>query len=91
MMQQIESANMFPNVQANLKKLYSRGAVIGAGIDIGGTATGFLGRIGTLEKGKLADLIAVDGDPLKDLGVLTKPAMVMKGGVLIRHPGASPA
>jgi imidazolonepropionase-like amidohydrolase len=42
-------------------------------------------EIGTIEKGKLADLIVVDGDPLADLGVLrddTKIRMVVKEGVV---------
>jgi len=40
-------------------------------------------KLGTLEKGKLADLIIVEGDPLKDIKILqdkTKIKMVFKGG-----------
>ena len=40
--------------------------------------------IGSVEKGKLADLIAIDGDPLQDVGLLqdaSKLRLVMKGGV----------
>jgi imidazolonepropionase-like amidohydrolase len=39
-------------------------------------------RIGTLEQGKLADLVVVDGDPAKDIAVLQDRARlsVMKGG-----------
>ena len=32
--------------------------------------------IGTIEKGKLADLLAVKGDPLKDIGVLKSKKML---------------
>ncbi len=42
-----------------------------------------LGRdddLGTLESGKLADLIIVEGDPLEDISVLRRPWVVMKGG-----------
>lgn len=37
-------------------------------------------RVGTLEPGKQADLVAVDGDPLRDVTVLKRIAFVMKGG-----------
>ena len=36
--------------------------------------------IGTLQPGKLADLVVVNGDPLRDLGVLRDVALVMQGG-----------
>lgn len=38
--------------------------------------------LGSIEKGKLADLVAVPGNPLKDIGLLEKPSFVMKGGVV---------
>jgi len=44
-------------------------------------------RLGTLETGKLADLIVVDGDPLADIKILQdrkKIQLVMKGGEIIR-------
>jgi imidazolonepropionase-like amidohydrolase len=37
-------------------------------------------RLGTLEDGMLADLIAVDGDPLSDISVLERVTMVIKNG-----------
>jgi hypothetical protein len=39
--------------------------------------------IGTLERGKEADLIAVRGNPLADIRALASTAMVMKGGTVI--------
>jgi len=42
-------------------------------------------RIGTIEQGKAADLIAVDGDPLKDVRELAKVRFVMKSGQVIRN------
>ncbi len=40
---------------------------------------------GALESGKLADVIAIDGDPLKDVKALEKVVFVMKGGVVVRQ------
>jgi imidazolonepropionase-like amidohydrolase len=39
-------------------------------------------QIGTIEAGKFADIVAVPGDPLKDITVLNKVDFVMKGGVV---------
>jgi imidazolonepropionase-like amidohydrolase len=39
--------------------------------------------IGTLEKGKSADLLVVDGNPLENIEVLSKTRMVINRGVLI--------
>ncbi|SEW13592.1 amidohydrolase family protein [Luteibacter sp. 329MFSha] len=49
-------------------------------------------RIGQLKPGLDADIIAVQGDPTKDVGSLARVAFVMKGGVVYRGPGvrASP-
>lgn len=42
-------------------------------------------RLGTIEVGKLADIIAVHGDPLKDVTALEHTSFVMKGGVIIKN------
>lgn len=41
-------------------------------------------RVGALDPGKFADLIAVDGDPLTDLTVLQQVKFVMKGGTVVK-------
>ena len=41
---------------------------------------GLADRIGTIAPGYKADLIAVQGDPLKDIGAMEKVVFVMKGG-----------
>jgi len=42
-------------------------------------------ELGTLEPGKLADVLIVDGDPLEDLQVLSQVRLVIHGGVIIRQ------
>jgi imidazolonepropionase-like amidohydrolase len=44
---------------------------------------GWSDRVGTLEQGKFADIVAVNGDPLKDVTLLQSPVMVMKGGSVV--------
>ncbi len=42
-------------------------------------------NIGSIEKGKLADVIAVDGDPVKDIKVMGNVKFVMKAGAIIKN------
>jgi imidazolonepropionase-like amidohydrolase len=42
--------------------------------------------VGAIEVGKLADIVAVPGDPLADITVLEKVDFVMKGGAVVRKP-----
>jgi imidazolonepropionase-like amidohydrolase len=46
---------------------------------------GWQDRIGALKPGYLADVVAVPGNPLQDIGVLQKVVFVMKGGVVYRR------
>jgi imidazolonepropionase-like amidohydrolase len=43
-------------------------------------------EIGTVEPGKYADVIAVEGDPLKDIATLGRVAFVMKAGTVYKRP-----
>jgi imidazolonepropionase-like amidohydrolase len=47
-------------------------------------------RVGRLQKGHYADLIAVAGDPLADVRLLESPTFVMKGGAVVPRPGGPP-
>ena len=60
-------------------------AALQAGTVNGAKLLGWQGQIGALKAGYLADVIAVPGDPLADIGVLGKVAFVMKGGVVYRR------
>ena len=42
-------------------------------------------KLGTIEKGKWADIVAVSGDPLKDITEMKRVKFVMKGGVVYRN------
>lgn len=53
------------------------------------TAAELLGMqdsLGTIESGKLADIVAVPGDPLADISLMEKVDFVMKAGVVYRKP-----
>ncbi len=43
-------------------------------------------RVGAIRSGLLADIIAVDGNPLEDISALEHPTFVMMGGLVIRQP-----
>lgn len=43
--------------------------------------------LGTIEPGKLADIIAVPGDPSEDISLMTRVNFVMKGGEVYKQPG----
>lgn len=47
---------------------------------------GIGGRLGAVRTGMLADLVAVEGNPLADISAIRKVALVMKDGVLWKGP-----
>ncbi len=60
-------------------------AALQAGTLNGAKLLGWDGQIGALKPGYLADIVAVPGNPLTDIGVLQKVAFVMKGGVVYKQ------
>lgn len=62
----------------------SREAIIQAATVNAAQALELDDEIGTLEEGKLADLIVVDGNPLEDLSVLENVEMVIQGGKIVK-------
>jgi imidazolonepropionase-like amidohydrolase len=55
-----------------------------AATTINAEALGWQDRIGSIEKGKYADLVAVSGDPLADITELQRVTFVMKSGKVVR-------
>jgi imidazolonepropionase-like amidohydrolase len=62
----------------------SPSAVMQADLLNGAKVLGWEGQIGSLEPGYLADVIAVQGDPLQDISALKNVGFVMKGGVVYK-------
>jgi imidazolonepropionase-like amidohydrolase len=58
---------------------------IQSGTTINARVMGWQDQIGSIDKGKYADLIAVSGDPLADITELQRVKFVMKGGQIIRN------
>ena len=46
-------------------------------------------QIGSIALGLQADIIAVDGDPLKDITAVRRVVFVMKGGIVYKNAGRS--
>jgi imidazolonepropionase-like amidohydrolase len=64
---------------------------IQAATTINAEALGWQDRIGSIDEGKYADLIAVSGDPLADITELQRVKFVMKGGKVIKNEVADSA
>ena len=56
---------------------------------LSGKRNPYPGKLGVVEEGALADLLLVDGDPLKDLSILETPdrtlVVIMKNGVIYKN------
>jgi imidazolonepropionase-like amidohydrolase len=58
---------------------------IQSGTMVNAEVLGMADRVGSVEKGKFADIVAVSGDPLADITELQRVKFVMKGGKIIRN------
>ena len=63
--------------------------MIGSATHIAARLLKLEGKIGTVAPGAHADLIVIDGDPLKDLSLLTRQGkhipLIMKGGAFMKR------
>jgi imidazolonepropionase-like amidohydrolase len=64
----------------------SPAAVIRATTTDAADVLGWSDRVGSLESGRFADIIAVQGDPLGDIAALDVVTFVMKNGAVITPP-----
>jgi imidazolonepropionase-like amidohydrolase len=60
-----------------------------AGTSSAAKLLGWDNRIGTLSAGKLADVVAVPGDPTADIHVMERPSFVMKNGVVYKSQASA--
>jgi imidazolonepropionase-like amidohydrolase len=58
---------------------------IRTGTSVSAELLGWADKVGTIEPGKWADIIAVSGDPLKDITELQRVKFVMKGGAVFKN------
>ena len=63
----------------------SPAAALRAGTSVAAALLGLERVVGTLEAGKEADIVAVDGDPLADIRATEKVTFVMRAGKVLRR------
>ena len=80
---------MYPHGKNNLEFVYMSDAgmknddILRAATMNAATLLRMQDKIGSLEAGKLADIVAVEGDPLTDIKAMLKVVFVMKDGKVV--------
>lgn len=69
--------------------MHPMAAMVGAN-SVGAEALGLSDQIGSIAPGLQADIIALDGDPLKDITAVRRVVFVMKGGVVYKNVARGP-
>jgi len=75
----------FEEVERFVKNGYSPMEAIVAATKTGVEVCDAVDILGTIEKGKLADLLVIDGDPLKDVRDLRRVQIIIQGGQIIKR------
>ena len=81
-----EGSPLFPHGENGMElELMVQGGMSASDVIVAATATnaailGIEKKLGTIETGKIADLIAVPGNPLKEIGLFRRVEFVMQGG-----------
>lgn len=74
----------FEEVERFVKNGYTPHEAVIAATRIGAEVLAVSDRLGTVEKGKIADLIVIDGNPLDDIQDLRKVSIIIQGGKVIK-------
>ena len=74
----------FEEVERFVKNGYTPHEALVAATRIGAEVLDVSDRLGTIEKGKIADLLVIDEDPLDDIRNLRKVSVIIQGGKVIR-------
>jgi imidazolonepropionase-like amidohydrolase len=73
-----------------VKRGMTPAAAIQSGTIVNAEAMGWKDQVGSITKGKYADLVAVSGNPITDITELQRVKFVMKGGKVIRNDFTAP-
>lgn len=75
----------FKEIERFVEHGYTPMEVIVAAAKINAEVCGASDWLGTIEKGKIAGLLVISGDPLKDIRALRKDKIIVQGGKVIKH------
>jgi imidazolonepropionase-like amidohydrolase len=75
----------FDEVERFVKNGYTPMEAIVAATKTGSEVLDIASRLGTIEKGKVADLVVVDGDPVKDIKNLRNVRIVIQAGKIVKN------
>ena len=92
----LEDKKMQSDEFANRAQWFSNGEILTQAtscnaeiLALSGPRNPYPGKLGVIEEGALADILLINGDPLNDIGILSKPeeslALIMKDGKIFKN------